>query len=219
MNPIFLSLTETHTTPEPNTGCLLWTGATSLGYGTITVKGQKHSAHRLSYELNVGQIPSGMFICHKCDTPQCVNPDHLFAGTHRDNMRDCVAKKRTASGVNHSQSKLTEIQVKEIAEDRSHPENISKKYGVCLTTVRSIKSGKTWKHVEADRFNGVWPTESPGEEHGCSKLNEHAVEEILFTGKSSAQLSAEYGVRKDAINRIRNGGNWARAITRILGVG
>lgn len=81
--------------PEPNSGCWLWTAATNLqGYGRVRI-GQTHRyAHRVSWGLYVGNIPSGLSICHRCDTPACVNPEHLFLGTHSDNAVDSVNKSR-----------------------------------------------------------------------------------------------------------------------------
>lgn len=85
-------------TPEPNTGCWLWTGGTiGFGYGCFVLDAadKARTAHRASYVLHVGEIPSGMEVCHACDVPQCVNPSHLFLGSHADNMADCSAKGRT----------------------------------------------------------------------------------------------------------------------------
>lgn len=85
---------EANTIPEPNTGCLLWLAGSSRGYGVLTINYKAKQAHRLAYELNHGPIPVGLFVCHRCDTPACCNPDHLFLGTQRDNVRDSVSKGR-----------------------------------------------------------------------------------------------------------------------------
>ena len=102
--------------PEPNTGCWLWLGAASdgMGYGTIGEvlpdgSRKSHHVHRLSYEIHVGPIPAGMEILHRCDTPLCVNPDHLSVGTHTDNMRDCVAKGRARGRLSRPETLLGSV--------------------------------------------------------------------------------------------------------------
>jgi hypothetical protein len=91
---------EAYWTPEPNTGCWLWTGTVNArGYGTFPVRQSKSVlAHRQSYEVHIGQIPSGLCVCHRCDTPSCVNPSHLFLGTNADNVADKVRKGRQSRG-------------------------------------------------------------------------------------------------------------------------
>lgn len=82
--------------PEPNSGCWLWTGPFVLGgYGTFSVSSRRMvGAHRFAYAEVYGPIPEGMLVCHRCDVKPCVNPDHLFLGTQRDNMQDMVRKGR-----------------------------------------------------------------------------------------------------------------------------
>lgn len=87
---------EASSIPEPNSGCWLWLGAYDRdGYGRLQVgPGSPKAAHRASWEAFNGTIPHGLYVLHRCDLPACVNPDHLWLGTHSDNMRDCSAKGR-----------------------------------------------------------------------------------------------------------------------------
>jgi|SRR6516162_789086 len=98
--------------PEPNSGCWIWTGTTTwhprkgsdvLTYGRIRVAGPQLYAHRVAWELFCSEIPAGLKVLHKCDNTLCVNPDHLFLGTQRDNIYDCELKGRAyhPSGVDN----------------------------------------------------------------------------------------------------------------------
>lgn len=90
---------DINSVPEPNTGCILWTasyrGAEHKKYGVLHFRGKNIAAHRASWIAHVGKIPHGIFVCHKCDTPLCINPAHLFLGTPKDNARDMSVKGRS----------------------------------------------------------------------------------------------------------------------------
>jgi len=80
-------------------GCWIWIGRLDNGgYGVMSIEGENKYAHRISYELHNGPIPPGLFVCHHCDTPACINPKHLYAGTQADNMRDMAARGRGRKG-------------------------------------------------------------------------------------------------------------------------
>lgn len=133
--------------------CWEWAGLRDKrGYGRISVQGRKmRSAHRIAYQSWVGDLTSDQHVCHKCDNPPCMNPEHLFAGDHLANMRDAVSKKRHAYGERQGHHKLTEQQVREIRA-RYIPRRVSYaalgvEYGVSATAIRLAVIGRNWKHV------------------------------------------------------------------------
>lgn len=135
--------------------CWEWTAyKNSQGYGQFRKEGRggQALAHRVSYELNVGSIPDGLLVCHKCDNPSCTNPNHLFLGTVKDNMADKMAKGRakSLSGELHGRAKLTTSQVKEIRDRLATGEAqtlIAADYGIAQRTVSRIKNADSWAHV------------------------------------------------------------------------
>lgn len=132
-----------------NNGCWEWTaGTTAAGYGCFSLSKMPKLAHRVSYELHhPNQQISGLFICHKCDNPKCVNPAHLFAGTHKDNMRDMVVKGRSSAGEKRHTAKLTEQDVIAIRNDPRPYIDIENEYGISNPTVSYIKNRKRWRHI------------------------------------------------------------------------
>jgi hypothetical protein len=147
--------------------CWLWTGGVNRrGYGKITVGRKNYATHRYSWEITYGLIPDTKMVCHRCDRPACVKPDHLFLGSASDNIRDAAMKGRMASGDRNgsrlhpeslrrgedsSVSKLTADQVIAIYEtyrsSKSLLNDVALEYGVGLLTVHRIVKGKSWKHL------------------------------------------------------------------------
>lgn len=132
-----------------NTGCHNWRGGLNLtGYGVLSYKHEKWLAHRLSFTLAYGSIPDNLYICHKCDNPKCINPEHLFLGSQKDNLTDMTSKGRAAVGSDYHRSNLTDEDVKAIKADTRKQLVIAKEYGVSRTNISAIKTGRAWKHVE-----------------------------------------------------------------------
>ena len=144
-------------------GCWAWLAAkTPDGYGQMSISGKIRYAHRISYELVYGQIQSGAFICHTCDNPSCVRPDHLFLGTHSKNMIDMHIKARASNtvfwnnpdrvfslpSVPGNGSKLTRTQVEEIrARYRTGTitqKALGKEFGVGQAQISRIVRGEEW---------------------------------------------------------------------------
>lgn len=131
-------------------GCWIWDRSTRKGYGRIRISGKHYSAHRVSYVIYKGDIPAhggthGMCVLHRCDTPKCVNPDHLFLGTMTDNNIDKCKKGR------HSSRKLTKHQVYRIREYKklniSSAVDLGKMFGVDKSTIHKICRGASYKHM------------------------------------------------------------------------
>jgi len=138
-------------------GCWVWTRGLRRGYGSISVPIDRKEkfAHRVAYEAFVGAIPDGMCVCHKCDVPACVNPDHLFLGTNADNTADMVAKGRgwrpILRGETNGRAKLTADQVSEIralyADRQGSCRSLGAKFGVSSRYISAIVRGENWGHV------------------------------------------------------------------------
>lgn len=147
------------------TGCWEWIGPMfkDSGYGMFCMSGRKRktwAAHRISWMMNSGQeIPQGMLVCHRCDNRKCVNPEHLFIGTHKENNVDTQVKGRGnhPTGDRCTWSKVTEDQVKEILMSpygKGANGDFAKRFGITQSQVSHIRSGKRWTHVKQSLQNG-----------------------------------------------------------------
>lgn len=135
--------------------CWLWmrhTNKSVNGYGEVRYEKRKWRAHRLMWVLTHGEIPDGLHVCHKCDNPLCVKPDHLFLGTIADNAHDRDRKGRNYHGTDCHTAKLNDETVRAIrleyaANKCKYPE-LAAKYGVSVSAISDIVLGITWKHVK-----------------------------------------------------------------------
>jgi hypothetical protein len=131
--------------------CWEWVGAKDGFYGIIWRDGKTKKAHRVSYECYHGPIPTGLHVLHACDNPSCINPDHLSVGTVKENMaqRDSRGRGHDMRGEQIGTSKLTAEQVLEIKASDLSVKELSEKYGVHATNIWLIRTGKSWKHLNA----------------------------------------------------------------------
>ena len=127
--------------PVPEAGCWLWEGNMhSKGYGSFEFMRKTQSAHRVSWLIHFGDIPDKLYVLHKCDTRCCVNPNHLFLGTPKDNTQDMIRKKRFWC-------KLTDEQVLAIRADPRSQCTIAREYNIGQSTVSNIKRREQWSHL------------------------------------------------------------------------
>lgn len=142
---------------DKSSGCWNWSGGkTRTGYGQFSVNGKNVTAHRTSWEIHFGKIPHdgsyhGICVCHKCDNRGCVNPDHLFLGTNKENRDDMMSKGRGIKGERQGLSRLTESKVREIRNLYSGgcitQIELASRFEIDQTTVSLVLNRKTWKHI------------------------------------------------------------------------
>jgi hypothetical protein len=135
-------------------GCWEWVGTLKPnGYGLFSFHGGgRANAHRYSWVLHFGPIPDGLYVCHRCDNPSCVRPEHLFLGTARDNMQDASRKGRIQHlhGERSGSHKLTSAAVVDIRARVASGEmqkTLADEYGVAHNTVSNIMSRRRWSHI------------------------------------------------------------------------
>jgi hypothetical protein len=164
-----LALLEIRTVPEPNSGCLLWTGTRNRdGYGQTEIRRKVFGVHRLAWAAVHGEVPVGLCVMHRCDTPACVNVDHLSLGTQQENTADRVAKGRSAFGLRngahtmpkrrsrclgekHPMATLTEHVVRQIRaamDAGALQREVAVRFGVSQSQVGRIQHRTSWSHIK-----------------------------------------------------------------------
>lgn len=171
--------------PEPNTGCWLWLrGTDSDGYGEIKYEGRPWRAHRLSWTAYRGPIPHGLQVLHRCDTPSCCNPDHLFLGTNNDNHLDKIRKGRQATGDRNGARRYPErLPCGENHWTRRHPERLA----------RGERHGSVL-HPE---------TKPRGEKHKRAKLTTEKVIAIRRATDSLREIAEKHGIGIQLACKVR----------------
>lgn len=136
---------------EKVSGCWDWkVSKTQKGYGHFGFSGRILIAHRFAWELYVGEIPEGLCVLHHCDNPGCVNPSHLFLGTHTDNAHDRDNKSRGSYGEKRPNAKLTSDKAKEIRmrwSDGARIADLGREFGVTHQTISTIVHYRKWRRA------------------------------------------------------------------------
>jgi plasmid maintenance system antidote protein VapI len=188
--------------------CWEWLGQKRYGYGSIMIrrnllKPKSYSAHRLSYLWAFSEIPDGLYVCHKCDNRACVNPNHLFLGTAKENTQDMINKNRivTQRGEEASNSKLTEEDVMKIRQIYSYTtaKELAKLYGVVPQAIYDIVKNRTWVHLPLAQ-NSVKLRRL--KENDILKIQRTYVEGRIVDTK---KLAKEFNVSVSTIQRIIKG--------------
>lgn len=138
--------------------CWPWIGSRFIqGYGRICVGDKRIGAHRFAWEYHFGPIQKGMYVCHRCDNPPCVNPSHLFLGTHDENMRDRDRKGRNVNlrGEQHARSIYTDEIIRSMRREydsgRMSQRALARKYNTYQGAICHIVNRRIWKHVADER--------------------------------------------------------------------
>lgn len=193
--------------PEPNSGCWLWDASTTRGgYGQYWRGRERWRAHRLSFWIYVGDIPPGKLVCHRCDVPSCVNPDHLWIGSDRDNVLDTIRKGRrvvrVSGGEKHNWSKLTARDVVAIRADPRTTGEIARAFGVSLGNIRAIKSREIWASIP--------PSPSDVDAGLVTKLSAEIADAIRADKRPARVIAEQFGVGKSMIDKIRQNRSWVK---------
>lgn len=201
---------------DPDTGCWIWTGSrVPFGHGRAKIGLHKSVyAHRLSYETFVGPIPDGMFVCHRCDVPSCVNPEHLWLGTNADNLADMARKGRARKGPSAPQARFSDDEIREmrrLVAAGCTERGVAERFDCAPSYVNRVACGAYRR--EAGGPIAVPGVGAPrGERNGSAVLTAEtvvAIREAVAGGASQRETARRFGTSPAQVWRIVRGLTWA----------
>ncbi len=181
-------------------GCWIWMASRNKpsGYGQVGYQGKHTSAHRLSYYLSYGDIPSGMCVCHKCDNPFCVRPDHLFLGSPTDNMRDSSVKNRKGKSVTYSEAKDIRRFFSSSQSIGKACKKFNKSRSIIVRVLRNIlKNDPDYTVIVPDKIGGK-----------LSASDVLKIKSMMSDGVSLTRIADMYDVHLSTISLIRSEKRW-----------
>lgn len=192
---------------EKTESCWIWIGTQArLGYGRFL----RSYAHRFSYELHFGKIPDDKVVCHKCDNPSCIRPDHLFLGTMKENTQDMLRKRRHQHGEKHAHHILTEkqaIEIKKKWSEGAFGADLAKEYGVHIATISDLINGRTWTHLPIMPL--LIPRPVPRKKMSLTEEQVKQIRKIYVEEKTSySKLAKKYDVSKSVIRDVIIRNTW-----------
>jgi hypothetical protein len=203
--------------PLLKTKCWLWLGAHQMdsGHGVFRLRGTNMPAGKAALILSDVEVTAGLNICHHCDNPPCIRPDHLFQGTDKENAQDMAQKGRSSWGEKHYRAKLTNADARSIIQEYAAgalAKDLAAKYRVSPSAVGALLTGRQWKQLTGGA--SVSHGRGRGERAHAAKLTEAVVLEIrqkYATGKlgNLSQVARDLGVQRHAIYALLSGKTWA----------
>lgn len=189
-------------------GCWITNYKVIKGRPKIKINSKSHLLSRVVYEIYKGTPPGDSHVCHTCDNPLCINPDHFFLGSHAENMLDRARKNRQAKGSRVGSSKLVESQVLEIRklllENKLTCKQIGEKFGISADSVMEINRGTAWTHVK-----GIGKRLRDKKRNSkLSEDNVRHIKKLLFEGAKSNTICKIFGITKATVSSIRLNKTW-----------
>lgn len=207
--------------------CMLWTaGCFSDWYGCFSLYQHSVRSHRFIYECFYGNIPQDLLVCHTCDTPLCVNPYHLWAGTNIENLKDMVNKGRSLIGENSKNSKLNSLIIEQLIIDiynskYSSIPKLAKAYNICSINIHAILKGEIWNHITHNICYKLGTTLNIiynlikygvyGSENVNGKLNNSDVikiKKLILKKIPNTDIAKYFNVTQECISAIKNNKTW-----------